>query len=353
MRHGLIIGKFYPPHEGHHFLIETALSECDSVTVLILANDSETIPAVIRADLIERSHPGWFHAGRLRVEYARCNLPVDYNSRDADREHAKFIADYYASINRVLPTTLYSSEEYGERLAADLTELNKFDFTTEHRMVDPKRIIKPVSATAIRKNPAAHWEALRGPVRAYLTKRVVICGAESSGTTTLAKALADRYQTIWVPEYGRLFSEAVGLSHRWTSDDFIHIAWEQHKLEDNLAERAGPVTFCDTDGIATAMFHELYMKQPAPQEIREFMYEHHHDLYIVTDHVGVDFEDDGYRLFPHQREWATDWFLNNLQVYSPAPYVVVRGNHQSRMDFATKIVDDLMNWSFGPAGDEL
>jgi nicotinamide riboside kinase len=37
--------------------------------------------------------------------------------------------------------------------------------------------------------------------------RVAILGAESSGKSTLAAALADHYGTVWVPEYLREFVE--------------------------------------------------------------------------------------------------------------------------------------------------
>jgi HTH-type transcriptional regulator, transcriptional repressor of NAD biosynthesis genes len=358
VRQGLIIGKFYPPHEGHHFVIETALSECEHVTVLILANDSETIPGVVRADLLERSHPGPVKDGRLSVEYTRCNLPVDYTSRDADRAHAEFIFNtlYNGRHWPPFPHVLYSSEEYGERIASDLSELYSAEEHVplaehvSHRMVDLKRIAKPISATEIRRNPVAHWDTLRGPVRAYLTKRVVVCGAESSGTTTLTQALAERYQTIWVPEYGRTFSEALGNSHRWTSADFEHIIDEQHRLEDNLAQFAGPVMFCDTDGIATLMFHELYLRGRAPDEqwVKTTRRRSERSQYIITDHVGVDFEDDGYRLFEHQREWATGWLIDTLPEAT-----IVTGPHDERMSIASQLVDLSMVWEFGPAGDEL
>ena len=35
MKRGLVIGKFYPPHRGHKFLIETALNAVDHLDVLI------------------------------------------------------------------------------------------------------------------------------------------------------------------------------------------------------------------------------------------------------------------------------------------------------------------------------
>jgi nicotinamide riboside kinase len=38
-------------------------------------------------------------------------------------------------------------------------------------------------------------------------QRVAFIGGESSGKTTLARVLAERLQTVWVPEYGRTLWE--------------------------------------------------------------------------------------------------------------------------------------------------
>jgi nicotinamide riboside kinase len=54
--------------------------------------------------------------------------------------------------------------------------------------------------------------------------RIAILGA-SSGKTTLAAALAQRYQTVWVPEYLREFVDVQGRVPR--SADQFHIARTQ------------------------------------------------------------------------------------------------------------------------------
>ena len=67
----------------------------------------------------------------------------------------------------------------------------------------PRRV--PVSGTAVRADPAGALALLSAPVRACLARRVVVVGAESTGTTTMARALAGalRRTAAWVPEYGR------------------------------------------------------------------------------------------------------------------------------------------------------
>lgn len=51
------IGKFYPPHVGHHHLIDTALRNSDHVDVLVVDNPGEKIPAEHRRDWLAAVHP--------------------------------------------------------------------------------------------------------------------------------------------------------------------------------------------------------------------------------------------------------------------------------------------------------
>ena len=44
--HGLVLGKFYPPHAGHHHLIRTASEHCRRLTVLVEAASVESMSAM-------------------------------------------------------------------------------------------------------------------------------------------------------------------------------------------------------------------------------------------------------------------------------------------------------------------
>ena len=94
-------------------------------------------------------------------------------------------------------------------------------------------------------------------------KRVCLLGAESTGKTTLARALAAAYGTVWNPEYGRPYTE-LGRDPEapWTSAEFTHIARIQCWYEDCLAGSARRALFCDTDAFTTALFHEVYLGEP-------------------------------------------------------------------------------------------
>jgi len=53
--HGLVVGKFYPPHRGHQYLIERAAALCAQVTVLVMAAGSETLAVADRVAWLQTS----------------------------------------------------------------------------------------------------------------------------------------------------------------------------------------------------------------------------------------------------------------------------------------------------------
>ncbi|MGD1067635.1 MAG: ATP-binding protein [Vulcanimicrobiaceae bacterium] len=93
--------------------------------------------------------------------------------------------------------------------------------------------------------------------------RVVLAGAESTGKTTLARALAERFGLPWVAEYGREYTE---MKYRdgmatddWTPAEFVHIAREQQRLEDAAARSGAPLVIADTDAFVTRLWYERYL----------------------------------------------------------------------------------------------
>ena len=171
-------------------------------------------------------------------------------------------------------------------------------------------------------------------------KRVVIIGSESSGTTTLARALAEHYRTVWVPEYGRTYSE--GRQHvgqPWRTGEFIHIATEQLRMEDALAALANGVVICDTDAFATSIWHERYMGASS-DDVKAIAAERKYDLYVVTD-VNIPFEQDDIRDGESFRQWMQQRFIEELSK-GPTPMLLVSGSHEKRFAAATKKIDEIL-----------
>ena len=88
--------------------------------------------------------------------------------------------------------------------------------------------------------------------------RVAILGAESSGKSILAEALAKRFDTVWVPEYLREFVDTHQRVPR--EEEQILIARTQVQRESEYAQRATAWLFCDTSPLMTAIYSRHYFK---------------------------------------------------------------------------------------------
>lgn len=317
---GLVVGKFYPPHRGHKYLIDTALAQCEEVTVIICWKKQEVISGYLRAQWLQRIHPT-----------ARVMVLEDTKLSDDDSEGwAKLTVELLGYV----PDAVFTSENYGDPYA-------KF-MGCVHVLVDRERVHIPISATMVRSNPQKYAQFLEPCVRAYFARRVAVVGAESTGTTTLSRALAEHYKTSWVPEYGRFYSEGkiTGTSEgaAWRSEEFMHIARMQSQMEDALAESSDGIVICDTDAFATGVWHERYMGSRS-KSVEELAAARRYDLYIVTGDE-IPFVQDGLRDGEHIRHWMHGRFVERLEE-AGKKYIVVRGSPKERLVQATAAIDAL------------
>ena len=86
--------------------------------------------------------------------------------------------------------------------------------------------------------------------------RITITGSECTGKTTLAKALADHYETVWVPEFARAFVSAQRVAPGY--DDVNTIARGQLALDADQAADASRLLIRDTDLLSTVVYSQHY-----------------------------------------------------------------------------------------------
>jgi NadR type nicotinamide-nucleotide adenylyltransferase len=158
----------------------------------------------------------------------------------------------------------------------------------------------------------------------------------------MAQALAEHYQTVWVPEYGREYSEKKLQSSdpdTWISPEFVHIATEQCRQEDEAARNANRLFICDTDAFATSIWHLRYLNARSP-EVEAIAATRHYDLYLLTD-VDIPFVQDGTRDGEHIRHWMHTVFEAELKALSK-PYAVLSGTHEQRLKTAISLIDQIL-----------
>jgi len=317
---GLIVGKFYPPHHGHKYLIDFARSRVDELIVIVCQKPGEAPCGELRAAWLREIHPD-----------AQVLLIDDVYDEQDSRVWAENSIRWLGFV----PDVVFTSEDYGERFAHFLG--------CEHILADKPRKAVPISGTRVRSNPLSCWDFLEPPVRAWYAKRICLVGAESTGKTTLAQMLAERFQTVWVPEYGREYSErklAEEGEYNWRSEEFISIANIQCELEDEAARRANKVLICDTDAFATSVWYRRYFGERSPDVDAIAANHRRPDLYLLTD-INTPFVQDGTRDGELIRDWMHEAFVAELTAQK-RPFQLFSGSLRERFGKAVECVDDLI-----------
>ena len=339
---GVIIGKFYPPHAGHRHLIATAAERSVHLAVVVLGSRFESLSIDDRVQWLSRE----FEDTNVTVIGVRDDCPVDYSSPAIWKAHNEVLRLALKLRGITSVDAVFSSEHYGQQLAAD--------FGARHVMVDQARSAYPVSGTLCRDNPQAAWRSIIKPARQDMAVRIIVVGAQSTGTTTLARALVEHYrprfpELVDVPEFGRQFTydkfaaaqqenPDVRLSDLvWTAEDFAVIGERQNQMENEAAARC-PLVIADTDVITTALFERVYIGEQSYGSFHAVSRLPHRDLYLITDHDGVDFEDDGWREAEHPRAEMTEWFKEELTEAGHS-WILVSGSHAERLAAAVRITD--------------
>ncbi len=365
-RHGLVVGKFYPPHRGHHHLVSAAADQAGSVTVLVMAAAGESLPLRDRVAWMEAAHAA---QPNVRIVGLPSDAPVDYSDDTVWAAQVALMRAAAARVSNVPVDAIFTSESYGEELAARLN--------ATHVAVDPDRAHVPVSGTLVRADLPRYWHMLAPATRAGLALRVVVLGAESTGTTTVANLLTRRYRerggawsrTQCVHEYGRDYTvlkwrRAIADAHArgdvppaldeitWTTADFDLVASEQTRRERAAAATGSPLVVCDTDAFATSIWERRYLSpnhrtnQPWATEFLP-----HRDVYLLTTHEGVPWVDDGLREGELAiRAAMTDWFAESLTAAGHS-WVLLSGTLEQRVGLAIRVVDRLLagRLSFTPS----
>lgn len=319
VRRGLIVGKFYPPHRGHKFLIDSARAKVDELSVIVCRKDGEVPSGEQRAEWLREIHRD------VRV------LLIDDTY---DEQDSRVWAEN--SVRRIghRPDVVFTSEEYGDEFARHLG--------CAHVQVDSARATVNISGTRVRRDPLGCWEYLEPPVRGFYALRVCLVGAESTGKTTLAAALAEHFETVWVPEYGREYSERKLLEEGgfdFRTEEFTRIAARQCEMEDDAARRSNKILICDTDAFATSIWHRRYMNARS-KEVEAIVARHRRpDLYLLTD-IATPFEQDGTRDGEHVREWMHETFVEELNARG-LHYRCVSGAHGERLRQAVGYIEEL------------
>lgn len=162
--------------------------------------------------------------------------------------------------------------------------------------------------------------------------KVGIIGPESTGKSTLAAFLANRYDGICVPEYAREYMESRVRACEYTYQDVENIARHQvQQLQDlSLSSTKGipnpcrsDIIFFDTELIITKVWF-LHKYGRCPEFLEQALRDYPMDVYLLC-HPDMPWQPDPVRENPDIREYLFDWYEREIQALN-IPYYIIRHN---------------------------
>ncbi|MBN3859059.1 AAA family ATPase [Neisseriaceae bacterium PsAf] len=161
---------------------------------------------------------------------------------------------------------------------------------------------------------------------------ITLIGPESTGKTTLCEILAPRYNTVYVPEYLREYSQK-----KWDEEQ-KPCSWEdmplvlkgQLKGEEKYNSLANKFIFLDTNPLTLYIYSHIYF-QKAPEEIiQACLNRPSNEYYLLTD-VDVPWEFDVLRDRPNDREYIFDLMQQEL-LRRKLPFSIISGTIPERIN---------------------
>ena len=154
--------------------------------------------------------------------------------------------------------------------------------------------------------------------------------------------LAEHFNTLWVEEYMREY-----LQEKWNSEqkvcepkDMLPIARGQMQRENELAEKANRILFCDTDLLELNVYSQAYYNGFCDPQLLKHALNNRYVLYFLK-YIDVPWTPDDLRDKPYDRIGMFKRFEEAL-ILTGKPYVVLKGDLNERFQTAVSGINKLL-----------
>ena len=206
-----------------------------------------------------------------------------------------------------------------------------------------------------------------------MVKKIVILGPESTGKSTLSEQLAERYHTVWVPEYARAYLLEHGMNYSY--QDLLTIAKGQLALEDKYLDelrsltinrsppayrtgrlttrlpdrqahhlptgQAGSPLFIDTNMYVMKVWCEFVFGKSHDWILHQIV-QRQYDLYLLCN-SDLPWIKDELREYPDLESRQKLFHIyKDILINQPVPWAEISGSYEQRFVKAVTAVDDLL-----------
>jgi len=170
---------------------------------------------------------------------------------------------------------------------------------------------------------------------------ICLIGAECTGKTTLAQALAAHFSGLWVPEQLRSFCDLHGRTPR--ADEQAAIMRAQFEREEQVAAQALQAAcgyvFCDSPPLLTAVYSDFYFSDQSLFDCARAL----HARYALTLVLSPDlpWQPDGLQRASEVVRAAVHSRIQHALQAMHMPQIEVAGLHEARLQAGIEAVETL------------
>lgn len=330
MTRAFVLMTAMPPTKGHLHLIQFAARLCpEGVNVIVCTQPGEPY-------VFER-------VDSLREAVKGLNVWINHLHKELPQEPEIAIGfwdmwlDFLLQHGLQKDDVIVASEYYGKKLA----QISG----TKFMPYDIDRSIYWSKATDVRNHPRENFDEILPAFQRNLQLTVTMFGAESTGKTTLSRALAKKLNGYFLFEWARPYLETVGID---ITDESMTDIWHgQRALQDHafsdLHDR--PFVFQDTDLFSTVGYWDFWKPGETPEKLIEDATFRRSDLYLIT-RSNIPFEKDPIRYGGDKRESDDQYWIDLCQRYGLKYHVLESSTPADRVSEARAIIEPLYDSSY-------
>ncbi len=178
--------------------------------------------------------------------------------------------------------------------------------------------------------------------------KIIFTGPESSGKTTLSKAIAKHFEVPLVEEYAREYFEKKQ-TPQYFQADLTEIAQGQIKSEKRLIKPQTRLIVCDTDILTIKIWSEVVFGNCLP-ELMELIdthhlspITHHPSIYFLCSPEGIEWAYDPLRENPNDRDFLFKIYQKEL-ILCKKDYHILRGSFEERLGKCVEVVSKMVGY---------
>lgn len=173
-----------------------------------------------------------------------------------------------------------------------------------------------------------------------MSAKIYLTGPESTGKTTLAKALASKLESAWVPEYARTYLSR--LSRPYRKSDLLEIAKAQANWEDGARTKNNAPVICDTGMLVLKIWSDFKYKDCHSWILKRLELQRGH-LHLLCA-PDIPWSDDPMRENPSDRESLFNTYKQQLHELDFRYEIITGTTKAERLEHALAAIDA---WSVG------